>query len=225
MRSPLLAGALVVALASGPAHGFARASAKETKDPRPTPAAVGGAVKRGLVTGFKHTLHAIKPLPRGTVDAQGVKVSFLRRWLKPAAYSAMVGGIFVAGAAAQAVHVDPAPIMIALSGGAYGYQLKTRALPRLRGTRGLERLEIASAEVLYPGLLVVGSTVGGLALGHGGEAAAVAMDTAHQGHEAVHAGRMGTILGAGAQSAVIGIDVPTIVQGAADHDGMGKGGR
>lgn len=170
---------------------------------------VRDATGRAVVHGYGHIIHSIKPHPKGSLDAKGKPRNLLRRWVRPIAYASMVGGIFVLGAGMRLFHVDPFPFMAAGSGLGYLYQVKARALPRLRATKGLERYEAAVQELVVPATLVVGSTALGLAMGHGGEAALLGTESLHLTHPQV--------LGAGAQSAVVGFDVPTLVQSAADH--------
>lgn len=226
MRSHLLTGALVLSLAGGAVDVFAAEVKAPARDharatERSWGRELGVRTGRALKTGITHTLHAIRPLPKGSVDQKtGVALTRRQRWWGPVKYTAMVGGIAAAGATAQAFHVDPTPYMLGLSGLAGVYTTKVRAIPRLRGTKGWDRYEVAVAEIGYPALLIAGSGAAGLALGHGGEVAAVAAEGGHQA--AAHGSAMGPILNAGLKSGVIGIDVPTIISGAADHSGMGK---
>jgi hypothetical protein len=136
------------------------------------------AVARGtFVDGPRHTWRAIKA--------------------RPVRYGAMLFGFGLAGAGAKAVGIDPAPIAVSLSVATWGWQA-WKAWPALKLKSGRARLRHLGADVLWPGLLVGATAVGGGIVGHGGHGhgAAMPLDVAQ----------------AGVQTMVITIDIPTIVQ-------------
>lgn len=201
--------ALLVVLVD-PRAGWAARAPKHVAEKAPVTAKdVRDATGRAVVHGYGHILHSIKPHSKGTLDAKGRPRSLVQRWVPPLKYASMVGGIFVLGAGMRLFHIDPFPFMAAGSGLGFAYQVKARAWPRLRDTRGIDRYEAAIQELVVPATLVVGSTALGVAVGHGGEAALTGTESMHLSHPAVPQ--------AGAQSAIVAFDVPTLVQNAADH--------
>jgi hypothetical protein len=123
---------------------------------------------------------------------------------RPLRYSAMLVGIGALGAGAKLVGIDPAPFMVTLSAGTLGFAIY-KSLPRLKGLRGVHLARAIGSHVVGPSVLAVGSTAAGLAVGHG------------PGHAVPEPGSFAPIGKAAAQSAIIGIDVPTIAQGALDQ--------
>lgn len=96
----------------------------------------------------------------------------------------------------MAAGINPEPYTIGLSALVCGWSA-WKAVPEIRATKGHSRLRLIGAHVIWPAAIASVTTTAGLFLGHGG-------------HVAIPSGL--DVAQAGAQSAVIGSDVPTIVQ-------------
>ncbi len=119
---------------------------------------------------------------------------------KPVRYVALLGGLGAAGAGLMAAGVNPAPYTIGLSVLVFGWAAYN-AIPDIRACEGANRLRSIGANVLWPAALCVVTAVGGHPLGPEGPLANASPSD---------------LLEAGAQSVVIGADVPTIVQTVLD---------
>ena len=119
---------------------------------------------------------------------------------KPLRYTGLLGGLGAAGAGLMAADINPAPYTIGLSVLVLGWAVYN-AMPDIRACDGADRLRSIGANVLWPAALCVGTAVGGHPLGPEGPLANASPTD---------------LLKAGAQSVVIGADVPTIVQTVLD---------
>jgi hypothetical protein len=112
----------------------------------------------------------------------------------------MLAAIGAAGAGAKAAGIDPEPFALGLSGATFLWSSwKSRAT--IRAAQGAAKLRLIGSHVLWPAFLVGATAAGGALVGHG--------DAGHGGPASAP-----DIARAGAQSIVIGVDVPTIAQTA-----------
>ena len=119
---------------------------------------------------------------------------------KPLQYGMLLGGIGALGAGFMAAGVDPEPYAIGLSAVVCGWSAY-KGLPEIRALEGADRWRSIGSHVLWPAALCVATVVAGQPL---------AVD-----HH-VPSPSLADIAKAGAQSVVIGGDVPTIVQTVLD---------
>ncbi len=119
---------------------------------------------------------------------------------KPLRYAMLLGGLGAAGAGLMAAGVNPAPYTIGLSLLVCGWATYC-ALPEMRSCQGPDRLRSIGANALWPAALCVGTAVGGHPLGIDAPLTSAGPTD---------------LLKAGAQTVVIGADMPTIVQTVLD---------
>ena len=157
-----------------------------------------------------HAARSQNPIPRVAVHAralvrsalvEGPRHSFDAVVKKPLRYLGMVVAIGSVGAGAKMLGLDAEPFAIALSAGATTYAA-WKAWPALRAQGGVGRTRLIGREFVWPVSLSAGTSI----LGHltGGGVASHAITTK-------------TVAKAGVQAAVIGFDVPTIVQTVLDE--------
>lgn len=167
-----------------------------------------------------HAARGQNPIPRAAVHAralvrsalvEGPRHSFQAVVKKPLRYIGMVVAIGSVGAGAKMLGVDAEPFAIALSAGATTYAA-WKAWPALLASEGVGRTRLVGRELVWPVSLSAGTSI----LGH-----------LTGGGSAAHAITAKTVAKAGVQAAVIGFDVPTIVQTVLDQDQdqhQGEGG-
>ncbi len=153
--------------------------------------------KAPLITRF---VADTKALADGTLRV-GPKHTWHAIKQKPGQYALLLAGVGALGAGCMAAGINPEPYTIGLSALVCGWSA-WKAMPELRASQGPDRLRLLGAHVIFPGALAGATTTAGLLLGHSGHVAAVSA---------------ADIAKAGAQSAVIGSDVPTIVQTVLDQ--------
>jgi hypothetical protein len=140
---------------------------------------------------------------RGTLS-EGPKHTLQAIKATPVQYTAMLAAIGAAGAGAKAAGINPEPFALGLSGATFLWSSwKSRAT--IRAAHGAERLRLIGSHVMWPAFLVGATAIAGGLVGHG--------EAGHGGHASAS-----DIARAGAQSVVIGIDVPTIAQTALAND-------
>ena len=208
----LVIATVLVTLVDSHAHAARGAKTDTSATPeRVRPGDLFRATGRAFAGGLQHTWHSVRPHKQGSRDPKtGQPRTRRQRWMPPAKYAGMIGGIFLLGAGMHGAGVNPEPYMFGGSIAAFGVQVATRAVPRLRSARKdgatrLEMYETAVEELVYPASLV------GISLGLG----------FGLGHEAGGAPTLGSAAQAGGQGVAFGFDVPTLFAGALDHSDMG----
>ena len=131
-----------------------------------------------LIDGPRHTWQSIKRNP----------LAFAGGWVA-------IGAI---GAAGRVLGFNGEIAALALSGTAVAVQVKV-AWPRLKAARGLERIRLVAAEVVWPAVFWTSTTLVGHSLGNHGAAGG------H--HGAPGAGEIGTAF---VSSAIVGSDAPAL---------------
>lgn len=154
--------------------------------------------KAPLITRF---VADTKALADGTLRV-GPKHTWHAIKQKPVQYVGLLAGVGALGAGFMATGINPEPFTIGLSALVCGWSA-WKAVPEVRASQGPDRLRLIGAHMIFPTALAGATTGAGLLLGHGGTHVAALSAT--------------DIAQAGAQSAVIGSDVPTIVQTVLDQ--------
>jgi len=159
-----------------------------------SPVAHAGASRNAWPRALVHA----RAIARGAL-VEGPKHSMHAIAKRPVRYAGMLLAIGGLGAGAKLMHVDATPIAISLSTLATGWSA-WKAIPALRESRGAARSRLVGRDLVWPISLSAGTTM----LGTMDHSAASQAVTSKQLAKAAAK--------AGVQSAVIGSDVPTIVQ-------------